>query len=364
MIPLLQQRNLPVTGFGEFDPRITAILIGALAVVIIAGVVNSILTGGGSTRRSQRVSKRSFHRQAARVGLTKQQANTLLSQARAQGIASPARLLQEGSLLDRTVRDALYELDETARDEQDRERRKAELFAIRTTIAVHSQNTGGVRSSKSLRLGQEVDITADGRTWFSPRVTAQTVERFGVEMPYTEGNREVRPVKGAKVRLRFQTVAGHLYTCTTTVLGYGLARRVPALFLAHTNRISRVQQRKYPRREFHRACYFYPVSVTTTGRGRRAKRQAVVNHSDRRFGRFEDLSAGGAAIRAQRPLPARSLLKIEFETAGGVSVSVFGKVRSLQKPSYRAGLMHVMFAGGSRRHLNAIQSYVYGYVDD
>ena len=365
MIPLLQQREMPVTGFGEFDPRITAILIGAVALVIIAGVVNSVLTGGGSSRsRTQRFSKRGFIRSAKRAGLSRAQAITLLTVARNQGIASPMRLLQDGPLLDKAIRDGLYDIDESVRDEPERERRKSELFQIRNLIAVYSQSTRSVRSSKTLRIGQDLDFSTDGRTWHTTRVSSQTGERFGVETPCDDANREVRPGKGAKVRLRFRTESGNLYSVTTTVLGYGIARRMPTLFLAHSDQISRVQHRKYPRREFHHPCYYYPVSVVTSGRGRRAKRQAVVNHNDRRFGRFEDLSAGGAAVRTQRPLPAKSLLKIEFETADGVPVSVFGKIRSVEKATYRSGLMHIMFAGASRKHLNAIQSYVYGYVDE
>ena len=360
---LQQQRDLPVTGFGEFDARITAIMVGVVVLVIMAGVINSILSGGGSSRQ-RKFSRRAFIRQARRIGLTSRQAGTLLQHARSHGVAAPMRLLKDGPLLDRTIRESLYDVDENVRNEQEREQRKAELFHIRNLIAIHSQSAAGVRSTKSLRVTQEMRLTTDGRTWHDTRVSAQSADRFGVETPYDDNNREVRPGRGAKVRLRFHTDSGNLYSFTTTVLGYGIARRLPTLFLAHSDRIAHVQQRKYPRREFDQLCYFYSVSVVTSGRGRRARRQAVVNHSDRRFGRFEDLSAGGAAIRSQRPLPAKSLLKIEFETVDGSSLSVFGKVRSLEKSSYRSGLMHIMFAGISRKHLNAIQSYVYGYVDD
>ena len=363
MIPLLQQSQLPVTGFGEFDPRITAIMIGALIVVIIAGVINAILSGGGG-RASQRFSKRAFHRRGRRIGLSRQQANALLYHARQQAIVSPMRLLQDGPLLDRTVRDALADIDEAVSEDQERERRKAELFQIRTMIAIHTQNTARVQSSRSLRLGQEAKMSIDGRSWHGTTVSSQTTDRFGIEVPYDEMDRPFRLRRGTGIRLRFQTDSGHLYTFSTSVLGHGIARRVPTLFLAHGERISRVQQRKYPRREFRQPCYFYPVSVVTVGRGRRAKRQAVVNQSDRRFGRFEDLSAGGAAIRAQRPLKPKSLLKVEFETADGLQVAVFGKIRGLQRDPYRSGLMHVMFSGVSRKQLNAIQSYVFGYVDD
>jgi hypothetical protein len=105
------------------------------------------------------------------------------------------------------------------------------------------------------------------------------------------------------------------------------------------------------------------VTVITVGRGRKAKKQAFVNKNRRIFGRFEDLSAGGCAIRTQVPLSAGNILKVDFEGADGAPVSVFGKVRGVDRSRARGRLMHIMFTRVSRKNLNQIQSYVYGLVD-
>ncbi|MEE8440712.1 MAG: PilZ domain-containing protein, partial [Spirochaetia bacterium] len=135
------------------------------------------------------------------------------------------------------------------------------------------------------------------------------------------------------------------------------------MFIEHATNIRQSQKRRSPRRECDRPCYYYPVTVITVGRGRKAKKQAFVDKNRRIFGRFEDLSAGGCAIRTQVPLTAGSILKIDFEAADGTSISVFGRVRGVERTHNRGRLMHIMFTRVSRKNLNQIQSYVYGLVE-
>lgn len=135
------------------------------------------------------------------------------------------------------------------------------------------------------------------------------------------------------------------------------------MFVEHATNIRQSQKRRSPRREYDRACYFYPVTVITVGRGKKAKKQAFVNKNRRIFGRIDDLSAGGCAIRTQGPLASGSILKVDFEAADGSPISVFGRVRGLERSRNRGRIMHIMFTRVSRKNLNRIESYVYGLVE-
>jgi len=88
-----------------------------------------------------------------------------------------------------------------------------------------------------------------------------------------------------------------------------------------------------------------------------------VNKNRRIFGRFEDLSAGGCAIRTQAPLTAGSILKVDFEGADGTPISAYGRVRGVERSRIKGRIMHIMFTRVSRKNLNQIQSYVYGLIE-
>jgi hypothetical protein len=130
----------------------------------------------------------------------------------------------------------------------------------------------------------------------------------------------------------------------------------------HAKTLRREQQRRYRRSPIHRPCFFYPVMVVESGRGRRGQRRAVVQTARRLVGNLADISAGGCSVNTLYPLKAGSLCKIEFELNRRQRLSVFGKVRTVRKSGLRGGMMHVMFTRLSTSFLNQIYLYVYDYT--
>jgi c-di-GMP-binding flagellar brake protein YcgR len=186
---------------------------------------------------------------------------------------------------------------------------------------------------------------------------------LGVEVPPERRTGGLTWRKGTPLQLSVVTDNERLYTFRTKVIGYNTARGASIMFVEHANNIKQTQKRRSPRREYDHPCYFYPVTVISVGRGRKARKQAFVNKGRRIYGRFEDLSAGGCAIRTQVPLTVGSILKVDFETVDGTPISVFGKVRHVDRVRARGRLMHIMFTRVSRKNLNQIQSYVYGLIE-
>jgi c-di-GMP-binding flagellar brake protein YcgR len=79
-------------------------------------------------------------------------------------------------------------------------------------------------------------------------------------------------------------------------------------------------------------------------------------------GTIVDISAGGLGIQSASALPAGEFIKIEFSPGGG-NQAAFCKVIRMNKLRTVGGIMHLQFVKISRRTLNSILSYVYGYSE-
>lgn len=280
-------------------------------------------------------------------------------------IQNPHRLLREQAFLTSSIAQAIRSLDENQSvSEDEREDQKNMLFQIKRIVQINSGRRRTLGSSRRLRTGRDIRITTDGNEWFDTVVTSNLEDVLGVEYPLTNQNKPVRWGKGTKVKVALVTEdSSKMYTFDSRVVGVTRSRGVTSMLLAHTDQIQQIQNRKYPRRESDRPVFFWPVSVMTVGSGKQQKRQAVVSNERRGYGRLEDISAGGCAIRTTGPLKEGTLLKIQFEAPDGTQLAAFGKVLSAERRA-RYAAMHVKFTRVSRKHLNKIQAYVYGLVED
>ncbi len=359
---LLQQ---DIQLFAQPDPRstlITVVVFGALILVgVIAALINSRRGGGG---KSGRAGGR-FKREARRLGLDRDHTAALISLVRTLNLQSPDRLFANDTYLNHALKKRIEQIDASPeKPEADREVEKAHLFQARRIIENSRNQLRVLPSSRHIRVGQEIAIQSKGGGSYQSSVVSNVHNGLGIEVPFDRRTGRVQWPKGAPLQVTFVTDPNRLFFFQTRVLAYNNRRGASVMFVEHAANIKQRQKRRSPRREYDRPCYFYPVSVYTVGRGRRAKKQAFVNKNARSFGRFEDLSAGGCAIRTQSALQPESFLKVDFDTADGASISAFGKVRSTDRRIGKGTLMHIMFTRVSRKNLNRIQSYVYGIADE
>jgi c-di-GMP-binding flagellar brake protein YcgR len=352
---LLQQ---DIQFFAQPDPAQTRVVLIVFGVLVLVGVVAAVVNsrrgkggGGGSV---------GMHRQAKKIGLTPEQRKALKELARSLSLQNPQRLLTNPAYMNHAIRRRIDQLDGSSLPEAERERQKSVLFAIKRTLE-NSQTSGrALPSSRHLRVGQPVHIRAPENVQQDSLVASNVHNGLGIDVPYQRRGSRITFAKGTPLQVSFVDESGRHYSFNTRVIGYNNARGASIMFVDHATNIPQTQKRKSPRREYDRPCYFYPVTVLTTGRGRKQKTQAFVNKNRRIFGQFEDLSAGGCAIRTQVPLPKGDILKIDFEYTDGTPLSVYGKVRAVERQRSRGRLMHIKFTRVSRKNLNQIQSYVYG----
>lgn len=352
--------------FQQPDPQQNILTMVVLVALTVLGVVGAIVSNKrGGAPGGRRFSKMAFRRQAKAMGLESHHIRELISLAKRLRLRTPMRMLSDAAYMNYVMRRALRAIDAGGLPEVDREAEKALIFQAKQILTTNASGKRSIGSSRRIQPGTEVRITDNGNDWYDTVMTSSAKDTFAVKVPYDRRGNDVLWDKGT--RLAVQLIGGDdgtVYSFPTRVMGITRSRGTSNIVLAHSDHVRQSQKRKHPRREFDRPAFFWPVNVVTVGTGRKAKKQAVVNNARRGYGRIEDVSAGGCAIRSSAPLKAGTLLKVEFETDDKQVLTAFGKVRGTEKTPSRYGLMHIMFTKMSRKNLNQINAYVYGITDE
>ena len=355
---LLQQ---DIQFFAQPDPaqtRIVVIVFGALVLIgVIAALVNRQRGKGGGGGGA------GLARQGRKLGLSSDQRKVLKELSRSLGLQNPQRLLSNSAYMNHAMRRRIDQLDASSLPEAERERQKSLLFSIKRAIENSQKTRKVLPSSRQLRVGQNVHVRAPEGFEQESLIASNVHNGLGIDLPFERRGKRTSVKKGSPVQVSFVDDSHRHYAFRSRVIGFNNARGASVMFVEHASNIPQTQKRRSPRREYDRPCYFYPVTVLTTGKGRKQKTQAFVNKNRRIFGHFEDLSAGGCAIRTQVPFPKGDILKIDFEYTDGTPLSVYGMVRSVERQRARGRLMHIKFTRVSRKNLNQIQSYVYGLTE-
>ncbi|MFO7849060.1 MAG: PilZ domain-containing protein [Spirochaetia bacterium] len=275
-------------------------------------------------------------------------------------IVNPYQLLQNSRVLDSSLKRALHDIEKSQISEAEKETQKFVLYRIKQKL---ERNTKGVKppnSSRQLRLGQPVSISVND-TRYQSKVTSNLQKSLGLKIPTDEHGNEIRWKKWSKTTIFFWRSNGQGFSFQTKIIGYNMVRGISSVFVQHSNSIKEAQQRRYRRRELGRPCYFYPIKVVTSGSGKNAKKQAIVENKKGTLGTVLEVSAGGCSIRSSYPLAKGELIKNVFETERGMQVTAFGKIRSMTRTHPVGGIMHVMFTRVSRQNINKINQYVYSF---
>ncbi len=352
--------------FTEPDPLDGVIFGGIFIVLVFIAVIGTRISA--KTQRTDsggpvRFSRFAFRRAARKTGLNRFQIRLLERLARQQGIAEPKRLLTSRHQLDRAIRRGLRTIDSMDISETEQQQRRFHLLDLRRTLdRIRPEKGETIENTAQLRSGNTLTLITETKAQYDCRLTANAESMLVLEAPKTPGGETIVWDKKTPLKVTFRGGDGTLYGFRSHVLGYRKQRASHQLFIAHSETVRSVQKRKSPRREFRRPAYFYPIRVVQSGRGRNAKREAIVDDSRRDLGTIEDISAGGCALRVRGALKKGSLIKLSFEMERGSPVAVYGKVRGVDA-GYRGNLMHIMFTRVSRANMASILEYVYGYVD-
>jgi len=350
--PLQNQAATSVAG--------TVILVLVVLGILIFAIAKAA-GSGGLAGRSSGFSRGAFRRAARDSGLAEDEVRTLEEYARIFRMTNPDFIFRNAQKLDAFFKESYRQIDRVAESETDAEDRKSRLFAARERLTHIRAQGAPVRSTRQLGRGTPLTFIAPGEESYPSIIVAVEPGGMAVEPVSDSYGENMRFKRGTKLTCYFYAKGHKGYQFATRVSGWERLGGKEVMVLAHSEAVVALPARKQARREMRAPCTFYRVAVTANKV--RGKVQSSAKVENIPFpGTIVDISAGGLGIQSSSALGAGEYIKIAFNPGGGVQAA-FGKVIRMNRAKALGGIMHVQFVKISRRSLNAILSFVYGYGD-
>jgi hypothetical protein len=331
------------------------VAIGAIALLILVGVLVARARRGRTPEEIQRYSRHLFRRTAKSLGLTPPQIDMLERLVAAVKVRQPFLVFSSPALLDDVLRRGLYSIDANREaSEEEREARKAIVFGIKQAIERNARRGSVLRSTHLVKPGQVLAVGPEGAAKFQSRVVSNMRDFMTILAPAADGGRWPR---GTPVDIYFWREGDAGYTFRSKVLGYDNVKGSACVLVQHSKALRKEQRRKAKRKELMRACFYYPVRLVDEG----GQRRAVIEHGLRALGTVVDLSTGGCAIQTLSPFEPGRLVMVEFDIERKTPIRAFGKVKGVRRAGPRGGVMHVMYTRVTRQYLNRICEFVYDF---
>jgi c-di-GMP-binding flagellar brake protein YcgR len=356
--------NKPSSSPVQNQTATSSIGLVVLALVVVGIIIYAIVkaaNSGSLSGRSSGFSKYAFRRAARESGLSDDEVRTLEEYARIFRMSNPDFVFRNAQKLDAFFKEAYRQIDRIAESEADAEERKARLFAARERLTHIRAQGAPIRSTRQLGRGTPLTFIAPGEESYPSIIVAVEPGGLAVEPVSDPYGENMRFKRGTKLTCYFYAKGHKGYQFSTRVSGWERLGGKEVMVLSHSESITALPARKQARREMRAPCTFYRVAVTSSKI--RGKVQTTAKVENIPFtGTIVDISAGGLGIQSANALQTGEYLKITFNPGGGIQAA-FGKVIRMNRAKPIGGVMHIQFVKISRRCLNAILSFVYGYGD-
>jgi c-di-GMP-binding flagellar brake protein YcgR len=345
--------------------RMTGIvLIIVIVISIIAVLIRRAVVGGGGPASSGSSSSgwnRSGFRQAAKAaGLAKDEIRFLEDYGKMLKVSKPDLLFRNQGKLDDFFREVFRSIEQFSESEAAAEERKAALFHIRERLNQRQMRGANITSSRQLGKNMPLSFLVKGDESYPSTILEMEPSGIAVEPPRDPYGESIRLKRGTKLVCFFYAKGRQGYQFDTRVSAWELVGSKEVMIISHSDAVKALPARRHERKEMKVPCTFYRVAVTAEGgRGKEKKKARVekVPYS----GIISDISAGGVGIQSANASQAGEFVKIEFDTGAGTQAA-FGKIVRMNKFKNTGGIMHIQFVKITRRSLNAILSFVYGYT--
>jgi len=345
------------------DTLIFAILLGVVVIAVLIGALIARQQRPKSPEEIKRYSAHMFLKMGKSLGLTQEQASALENLARLCKVKQPFLVFSSPQTLDDVLRRGVYSLENQKElPVEEREKRKAVLFQIKQTIERSGGRAGAVRSTQSIKPGQEVAIAQEGGSQFQTRVVSNMKDFIAIAAPSTAGKPEGRWKRGTPLTVFFWKDSEAGYSFSSKLLAYDTIRGTSCILMQHSKTLRKEQRRKAKRKDVVRSCFFYPVRIIEVAEGRKTVKKAAIEEKKRSLGNIVDLSVGGCAIRTINPFDKGKLVMVEFELEKKSLVRTYGKVLGFSRQEGKGGLMRVAFTAVTRNNLNKISAFVYDFA--
>lgn len=348
-----------------------------LAIVIIAGIIAynvgrhyyNIYSSRRPLTRSSQAPKSApavfhgfgFRRIGHEIGFSNEQIDFLEAYGKKYQIANPEHTLRNPQALDDFLKKVYNDIEDHVGNDADHDQKASTLFQVREYVDQVRSAGKPIGNTHAMPKGTAFTFITPEEDHYTSRVVSVDSGGLAAVIPKDGLSQELRFKRGTKLNCFFYSGPQAGYTFETKILGYIPWGASSLMVLKHSDRIEALPTRKHRRREASLPCDLTPVNIVVVKNTPKPTRQAVI--AGKAFpGQVLDVSAGGLSVRSIHSGDEGAYLKIDFSLPQG-NMAAICRIVKLNRLKASGGIMHLQFAKISRRDINRILSFVYGYAE-
>ena len=352
---------MDITAFRISAPTPGQIII-LIVIFLVIGLVFYLASRASGTGTRKRTGKptgtgwHNFYQLAKMRGLTKQETEVLRKLVQAYGLTRPTMVFTSTAILDGCIQRAIRRVSLKEVKGESKDDIINMYYRIRNKIT-RNRAVKGVATTKAIPVGAKLRIEVPKVGFFSVSVVKNDDECLGISIPMLPPGKTVAWGK-LKLNCSYWRENDAAYNFETKVLDVVVTDVDQYICLKHTNKITRVQKRRYPRKNVRIPVIFVRLRVIEQD----GRKKAIVDRKDAHWGTIIDISVGGLSIETTAPVDKNNYVKVEFELKEDYKVVGYGKVKRIERnPAKRNWIMHIQFTKIDKRYKNEIFALLYDY---
>jgi hypothetical protein len=297
-----------------------------------------------------------FYQLARTRGLTKEESDLLRRLVQAQGLQRPSLIFTSMTILDSAIQRAVRRLGMQELRGESKDDIINAYYRLRNKIA-RGKAGRSVSNTRAIPIDSKIRMNLQKYGFFTVTVNRNEPEYLGVTIPPLPPDRSI-PWNRQKVKCWYWRENDAGYVFETKVNNVIVTSGLQTICLRHTDQVSRVQKRTYPRKNVRFPVVYSRVRVVDEG----GKKRAFVDKKETHWGTIIDISVGGLSVETTVPLDRNSYIRTEFELREELKVVGFGKVKRIERnPVRRTWNMHIQFTKIDKKYRNEIFAVLYNY---
>ncbi len=350
---------MDIEAFQITTPTIAQIIILIIFIFVI-GIVLYIASRrsspGGARKGGSGAGWHRFYQIARTRGLGKQETELLRRLVQECRLAKPNLVFTSMNVLDSCIQRQVRRLSLHETHGKSTDDVINLYYRLRNRVA-RTRTSSSISTTRAIPAGVQVRVMVQNQGSFTVTVNRNDEDCLGISIPVLPPGKIVAWDK-KRVKISYWRENDAAYVFFTKVEDVIINDEIQTICLRHSDRVTRVQKRLYPRKSVRLPVFFTRVRVIEEG----GKKKAVVDRKDTHWGTIIDISVGGLSIETSIPFNRNNYLRTEFELREDYKVVAFGKVKRLeQHRGKKTWIMHIQFTKIDKKHKNEIFALLYNY---
>lgn len=346
--------------------RITAPTPGQIVILFVFALIVGVAFFIAAKRMGPAASARkkkakaagwnSFYQIARMKGLTKEETEVLRRIVTAYGLTKPTLVFNSINILDGCIQRAIRRVSLQELKDESKDDLINLYYRLRNKI-VRARSSGAVPDTGALPIGATVRVEIQGFGFFTTTVVRNEPEYLGLKIPNLPPGR-FGSIGKKKVEVSYWRENDAVYVFETRVRDVLIDDDVQCICLKHTDKVRRIQKRRYPRKSVRMPVLYTRLRVYEE----EGKKKAVLVRNDSHWGTIIDISVGGLSVETMVPFEKDTYIKVELEIKEGYKIVAIGKIRRIERDTARKTyIMHIQFTKIDKKDKNEIFALLYNY---